>query len=142
MTLFFFELGESFGAGGGASAGEMLLSDLNPEQVDELANEILELNKATEGGGTLLSGAPASALNTASYYTLAEDQAASVFRTIISNHMFADGNKRTAVMAVELLAQKMGLKLVSQEQLLNVAGKVANGLLEDVEEISKQIITK
>ncbi len=139
IFLFFSEgFGEIFG--GGAEGASLLARELNPNEIEELAQEIVEFNKTTEGMGNLLSGTPASALNTAMYYTVPSEQAASVFRTIIQNHMFSDGCKRTAVAAIELMAKRMNLKLVSSNDLLNLSVKVATHSLDDIEQLAKLII--
>jgi death-on-curing family protein len=106
--------------------------------VEEFANQIIQINKSTEGGGVLLSGTPESAINSALYYEKPVEQGAAIYRSIISNHMFIDGNKRTAVLALEAFAKKMGVKVASESQLFNVATKVATEHL-DVAHIVKLI---
>ena len=56
--------------------------------------------------------------------------------------MFTDGNKRTAVMALEVIAKKMGLKIVNNSELFNIANKVATGVVSSVEDIATLIIKK
>jgi RHS repeat-associated protein len=104
------------------------------------ADDILKLNKATEGGGVLLSGTPSSAINSAMYYTAPAEQGASIFRSIISNHMFIDGNKRTAVAAFKAFAKIHNLPMVSEEQLIKVANQVATGQVSEISEIAQLLI--
>ena len=58
------------------------------DNIKSFAAEILEFNKQTEGQGKLLSGSPSSAINTALYYDDILEQGASIFKTIVKNHMF------------------------------------------------------
>ncbi|TAF34699.1 MAG: type II toxin-antitoxin system death-on-curing family toxin [Cytophagales bacterium] len=104
------------------------------------ADEIVTLNKATDGGGILLNGTPSSAINSAMYYETAAEQGASIFRSISGGHMFMNGNKRTAVAAFQSFANQHGLKTVSQQQMMNVATQVATGKVTDVSQISKMLI--
>ncbi|GLB49272.1 hypothetical protein Y10_16400 [Neptunitalea sp. Y10] len=96
------------------------------------ADDIFKFNKATDGGGVLLNGNPASAINSAMYYETAAEQGASIFRSISHGHMFMNGNKRTAVAAFQAFARQNGLKTVSLQQMMNVATKVSTGQVTDV----------
>ena len=104
------------------------------------ADEIVAINKATNGGGNLVNGTPSSAINSAMYYETAAEQGASIFRSISQNHMFLNGNKRTAVAAFESFASQHGLKTVSHQQMLDIATKVATGQIKDVAQIAKLLI--
>ncbi|WP_341836427.1 RHS repeat-associated core domain-containing protein [Chitinophaga pollutisoli] len=104
------------------------------------ANEIIAINKTTEGGGVILNTTPMSAINSAMYYETAAEQGAAIFRSISHGHMFIDGNKRTAVAAFESFAKKHGLSTVGKDEMSNVATEVAKGKLTDVSEIAKKLI--
>jgi death-on-curing family protein len=113
----------------------------DPLKASQFADEIVEINRATEGGGTLLSGTPSSAINTASYYSTIPEQGSSIFKTIIKNHMFADGNKRTAVNMFKSFCSKSGITTsLTDAQMMEVATKVATNQIDDVLEISQQLI--
>ena len=103
------------------------------------ADEIVRINKTTDGGGVLLNGTPSSAVNSAMYYDTAAEQGASIFRSISGGHMFMNGNKRTAVATFNLFAKQNGLRTVSQRQIRNVATKVATGKVSDVSQIAKKL---
>ena len=122
-------------------SGTILVNARKALNFDEatFANEIVSLNKATEGGGVLLNGNPSAAINSAMYYEKASEQGAAIFRSIAHGHMFVDGNKRTAVEAFISFAKIHGLKIVSKEEMFNVAYKVAQGIVTDVSEISKML---
>ena len=65
----------------------------------------------------------------------------SIFKTIIKNHMFIDGNKRTAVEMFKSFCNKSGIKnAMTDGQLMEVATKVAVSEVDDVLEISKLLI--
>jgi RHS repeat-associated protein len=118
-----------------SSAGEAATVEIS---VEEFAHEIIQINRATEGGGVLLSSTPEAAINSALYYEKPIEQGAAIYRSIISNHMFIDGNKRTAVLVLEAFAKKVGVKVANQSQLMNIATKVATEHL-DVAQIVKLI---
>jgi RHS repeat-associated protein len=108
----------------------------------KFAKEIVSINKTTEGKGVLFNGTPSSAINSAMYYEKPAEQGAAIFRSISNGHMFQDGNKRTAVGSFMSFAKNMGLKPVSQANMMNVATKVATGEVSDVSQISKMLIKK
>jgi len=117
----------------------MLFSKSKAFNPTSFADEIIAINAKTEGGGVILSTSPSSAINSAMYYDTAAEQGSSVFRSIISNHMFQDGNKRTAVQAFMYFAKQNGLKTVSVQQIYNVANKVATGQVSEVSQIAKML---
>ncbi len=104
------------------------------------ADDIFKFNKATDGGGVLLNGNPASAIHLAIYYETTAQQGASIFRSISHGHMFMNGNKRTAVAALQAFARQHELKTVSQQQMMNVVVKVSTGQVTDVSQIAKMLI--
>jgi death-on-curing family protein len=101
------------------------------------ADEIVAINRATDGGGVLLNSTPSSAINSAMYYESVAEQGAAIFRSISHGHMFVNGNKRTAVAAFQSFAKQNKLTTVSQTKMMNVAEKVATGEITDVSEIAK-----
>ncbi|WP_410470254.1 Fic family protein [Chryseobacterium sp. FH2] len=86
----------------------MLFSKSKAFNPTSFADEIIAINAKTEGGGVILSSSQSSVINSAMYYDTAAEQGSSVFRSIISNHMFQDGNKRTAVQAFMYFAKQNG----------------------------------
>ena len=64
----------------------------------------------------------------------------SIFRNIIVVHMFANGNKRTAVAAFQLFAQRNGLVTKSWAEMMDVAVDVADGKMTDVSEIARSLL--
>ena len=129
-------MGKAIGKGIGALAGKGGFNST------AFADEIMALNKTTDGGGALLNGTPASAINSAMYYETAAEQGTSIFRSISGGHMFMNGNKRTAVATLQLFAKQNGLKTVSNAQLMNIATKVATGQVKDISQIAKMLIKK
>ena len=76
----------------------------------------------------------------ASYYDNALDQGSAIFKGIISNHTFIDGNKRTAVATLKSFAAKNNLILnATDKELMNIATDVATGKLDNVSTISKTL---
>ncbi len=68
------------------------------------------------------------------YYRRILKKATSLFESICRNHGFTDGNKRTAVLLSELLIERSGYELVSDDNedldnaIEDLAVNVANGL--------------
>lgn len=52
------------------------------------------------------------------YHRRIHEKAAAVVHGIVSNHGFADGNKRTALYLVELLAQRSGYEFVEDDEVI------------------------
>lgn len=108
---------------------------------EAFAEKIVDINRATDGEGVLMSGSttPSSAINSALYYEEPVEQGASIFRSISNGHMFKNGNKRTAVAAIKAFAKLNGLRTVNQSKLFETATKVATGEISDVSQIAQMI---
>ncbi|ALR31279.1 hypothetical protein ATE47_12430 [Chryseobacterium sp. IHB B 17019] len=104
-----------------------------------LADDMVAINKTTDGGGVLLNSTPTTAISSAMYYETAAEQSASIFKSIAHGHMFENGNKRTAVAIFEKLAKEAGIQTVSRQEMLDVATQVAKGKMTDVSEIAKSL---
>ena len=52
------------------------------------------------------------------YHRLIHQKAAVLVHGIVSNHGFADGNKRTALYLVELLVQRSGYEFVEDDEVV------------------------
>ncbi|MEC3874273.1 type II toxin-antitoxin system death-on-curing family toxin [Chryseobacterium sp. T9W2-O] len=124
---------------GGKLLGRLFSSSKKVFNAEAFADEIVALNKATDGGGVLLNGSPSSAINSAMYYETAAEQGASIFKSISNGHMFMNGNKRTAVAAFESFAKQHGIKTVSKQQMMNASTQVATGKVTDVSQIAKML---
>lgn len=74
-----------------------------------------------------------SALSVQQWFQDEKLRAAALFRSLIQNHPFQDGNKRTAVLVLMHVCKPT----CTDETLFNVTLKVAVGTLKDPEEISK-----
>ena len=86
-------------------------------------DDVIRLNKAClnpgEPFGILDNNRLESAIgNQWAPYPTDEQAIASVFRSLIQNHPFMNANKRTAVLAMELLADDIGRKVVLSDQEL------------------------
>lgn len=135
--IWYAAAGASAGVAGGGVGKKK-----EPPKIEEFdpigfADEIVKVNKTTDGGGVLLNGNPNSAINSALYYEVASEQGASIFRSISHGHMFLNGNKRTAVAAFQIFAERTGIVTVSRSQMLDIATKVAQGEITDVSSIAK-----
>lgn len=59
------------------------------------------------------------------------NQAAALMESLVRNHPFVDGNKRTGVVAAGLFLRINGFRLVSQqEELVAIAVRVATGRIQ------------
>jgi len=111
------------------------------DSINAFAAEILAYNKETEGGGRILSGRPSSAINTALYYDDVLEQGASIFKTIIKNHMFYDGNKRTAMNTIKSFMKKAGIPInKTDKKIFKLAKKVATDQVIEVSDIANKLI--
>ncbi|MDE0383547.1 MAG: type II toxin-antitoxin system death-on-curing family toxin [Defluviicoccus sp.] len=52
------------------------------------------------------------------YHRLIHQKAAALVHAVVSNHGFADGNKRTALHLVELLVQRSGYVLTERDEVI------------------------
>ena len=113
---------------------------LNQVNIDDFVDEIILINKKYSNG-QLLNGNPLSAINSALYYENVVEQGASIFRSIAHGHMFGNGNKRTAVDMIKSFAKKANITInKSDNELLDLASKIATGEIEDVTEIAIKLI--
>ena len=75
-------------------------------------------------------------LNSASYYDDPYEQVAAVVRSI-TDHAFANGNKRTAFDTLNMLMGDLGLNnKLTNSQKWNLIYDIAEGRLDDVSEIA------
>lgn len=82
-----------------------------------------------------------SAISSVDYYTSINDKISSIIRSIVKNHAFTDGNKRTAVLFFLLMTKAAKIEiLLSKDQLATVFVKIANGNYT-VEEITQLLFT-
>ena len=104
------------------------------------AELIVEINREITGDGSLISPhLLESAISSFYYYQSKEEQICSVFRGILKNHPFADGNKRTAVTALFILSEEMGLPIDhTDSELFDIVLKTVNSDF-DVGEIAHMI---
>ena len=65
------------------------------------------------------------------YHRRIHEKAAALVHGIVSNHAYVDGNKRTALYLVELLAVRSGYQLVEEDLVLaDVITDVARGAMD------------
>jgi len=50
------------------------------------------------------------------FYPSAYEKAAALIESIVKNHPFVDGNKRTGFLAAQILLKKNNIKLISSEE--------------------------
>lgn len=87
---------------------------------------IKAINKAIAGGKIISEAMIDSSLSSYHYYETLEEQIASVFRGLVKNHAFYDGNKRTGLIALLTLAEKHDLELnMNDDELANLTIDVA-----------------
>ncbi len=116
----------------------------SPSRLEQFAAEIVEINKnlgKTGGRGVFLPGQDIrSVLNTASYAATTQERGAVIFKGIIKNHTFGNGNKRTAISALKRFAQQSKIRIrVSDSDLFSIAIQVESGELSNITKISKML---
>ena len=112
----------------------------NPAAANAFADEIMDINRRFSDG-ILLNGSPATAINSALYHENVVHQACAIFKSISRGHMFSNGNKRTAVEMFKSFANKSGIEVnLTDNELLDIATKVATGEIDDVFKIGMELI--
>lgn len=78
-----------------------------------LINEeaLIEINKRITGDGTVIKNSLGSCTASWLYYETIELKISSVVRSVIKNHYFKDGNKRTAFAVFNILCWANGISL-------------------------------
>lgn len=104
---------------------------------------ICQLNQKLTGNETdeMRKSKVGSCLSSYYYYDNAHDQISSIINSIIKNHYFVDGNKRTGVLVLYLLAEFNNLTLVDNNVLKDVIIDIANNHYS-AEKISSLIFEK
>jgi death-on-curing protein len=97
------------------------------------------LNVLAGESGMVDVGKLESAISSSEYYSSFEDKVASIIRSMIKNHAFRDGNKRTAVMMFRLLVAHSRRRMsFSNKELVDLFADIAANHYS-VEEIRDKI---
>ena len=103
--------------------------------MDEIAEDIININKQYSDGFEL-NNSIKNILNSASYYDDPYEQVAAVTRSI-TDHAFANGNKRTAFDTLNMLLDDLGLdNTLTNSQKWDLIYDIAEGRIDDVAEIA------
>jgi len=121
-------------------AGAELTEEMFKKNVDDIAEGITDINKAFSNGAQLNQGGLESAINSASYYDDIAQQGSSLFNSIVSGHIFTNGNKRTASEFITQFAKDNNLKInLDASQLKDLTSEIANGIKYSAEELAKKL---
>ena len=94
-------------------------------------DQIKYINGRVLGAAQISNRAGLSSASSFFYYTTIYDKISSVFRGIIKNHAFVDGNKRTATIALILMCNKLGLVLKpNNDELFEIIVDIAANSFE------------
>ncbi|MCH5267591.1 MAG: hypothetical protein J1E62_04520, partial [Lachnospiraceae bacterium] len=105
------------------------------DDIDNIAQEIIDINKKYSDGFEM-NNSVHNILNSASYYDDPYEQVAAVIRSI-SDHAFANGNKRTAFDTLNLLLNKLRLKdILTDAQKWDLIYDIAEGRIKNVKNIA------
>jgi len=87
------------------------------ESIHEILIERFGGSKGTRDRGILESAInrPFQTFDQTELYPLPVDKAAAIFESIISNHPFVDGNKRTAYVLMRLILQQFNLDILANQ---------------------------
>jgi RHS repeat-associated protein len=103
------------------------------------AREIAEFNRQF-GGMTELLGTANSALAGASHHTGFFNKSASIIRSIAGNHLYDNGNKRTASKVHDELRRRNGiLGGADPDDVRRTIARVARGELVEIEDIARSL---
>jgi len=109
---------------------------ISPEDLKEINKELVGETKSNVLSENLLESCFASYL----YYDANIERITSVWFSIINNHCFSDGNKRTALVFLILMCKinKINITL-TEDELFNIILGIATNKYKDIKEISKLI---
>jgi death-on-curing family protein len=108
------------------------------DNMDEIAEDIVNINKKYSDGYQM-NNSIENILNSASYYDDPYEQVAAVTRSI-TDHAFANGNKRTAFDTLNMLIDDLKLNnSLSDTQKWDLIYDIAEGRVNDVTEIANII---
>ncbi len=106
------------------------------DNMGEIADDIVNINKKYSDGHQM-NNSVKNILNSASYYDDPYEQVAAVTRSI-TDHAFANGNKRTAMDTMNMLIDDFGLNdTLTDAQKWDLIYDIAEGRLNSVSEIAK-----
>jgi death on curing protein len=114
---------------------------LSPKQILLIHDELIDIYGGSHGirDRNLLESAiyqPFASYGGIDLYSTIFDKSAALLRSMINNHPFIDGNKRTAIVSVQISLEESGYTFnASIKDTYNFLNKVANQNLS-VEEIS------
>jgi len=110
------------------------------------AEDVIRLNQRFIGPGGLMEGSlldsavgrPQATLGAVDAYPTVHDKTAALFHSLIRNHAFINGNKRTAVVAAGTFLKLNHYRLLlTDEEMIELATDTAEGAL-DVPGIAKR----
>ncbi len=105
------------------------------DDIDEITDDIIKINKKYSDGFEL-NNSIKNILNSASYYDDPYEQGAAVTRSI-TDHAFANGNKRTAFDTTNMLLSHLMLNnKLTDSQKWHLIYDIAEGRLNDVTKIA------
>ncbi|MEC0228811.1 hypothetical protein, partial [Paenibacillus alba] len=106
------------------------------DNAQDIADDIININKQYSNGNEAYNSI-SSIINSASYYENEWDQVSSVTRSI-TQHAFENGNKRTGFDTLNMLLNDMKLDSpLSDSQKWDLIDNIANGVIDDVSDISR-----
>jgi death-on-curing protein len=106
-----------------------------PNNITE--SDIVAVNKAL-GYHPLNVNLVGSALASIHYYPDIKTQIAAIVNSLIKNHAFQDGNKRTATVVYLTLCKRNGIRPIRDAALFDVVVKIASSKL-NVEQVQKML---
>ncbi len=132
-TTSFVVAGE-LGAGG-VTAGSTGYDILNNSSV--LTQEIVDINSTY--GGFEYNGTVSSVVHSATYYSDPYDQVGAIMNGIVNNHLFFDGNKKTAFDTYFLLQERMNLSPKGVNEVWGVINDIGKGVIDYATEIASRL---
>ena len=80
--------------------------------------------------GVINLGSIESAITRPRYYRTIRHKAAALVESMVGNHGFADGNKRTTLILLNLLLERSGYRLASSERHVSIQKEVEDMILD------------
>ncbi|MFS0592682.1 hypothetical protein AB1L05_13910 [Cytobacillus horneckiae] len=123
----------------GEAVGDTSIDNLYGFKKGITPDEIRSINKSF-GGNIEVNGNISTSLENASRYGSFWGKTASITRSIVGNHTFDNGNKRTALHVIKELQSRNNISTgESDSQMRGVIYQISTGKLKEVEDIARAL---
>lgn len=120
---------------GGVTAGSTGYEIINNS--NEITQDIVNINSTY--GGFEYNGTVSSIVHSSTYYNDPYEQVGAILNGIVGNHLFIDGNKRTAFDSYFILQERMNLSPKSANEIWNIIIDIGKGVIDHATDIASRL---